>query len=55
MRAEYIIGLEALCFLLGWFVRDIGTLGAAPPPERDRADGRQPRSTAPKHYSRKPW
>ena len=52
--AEQIIGLEILAFLLGWFIRDLGSLGAGSTPRRRRGlDGS--RRTAPKNSSRQPW
>lgn len=30
MKAEYLIGLELGAFLLGFFIRDLGSLGAEP-------------------------
>lgn len=53
MRAEFFIGISILWFLIGYGIRDLGSLGAAPPPERDRVEV-EPRSTAPK-YTRTPW
>lgn len=52
MKAEYFIGINIVWFLVGWFIRDLGSLGADSPSERrtNRAASRD-RSTAP----RKPW
>lgn len=50
MKAEYVIGLEILCFLLGYFIRDLKSLGAGSQHRR-----RATRRAAARNNPRNPW